>query len=209
MKKSFYPLALSNLLAIFLTITALPASAWSNHALGTWQALSGILAADKVPDVKVESLTSFLQIESHALESVLLEEEQWAKANVPEYPQRPNNLAFRPGSDITQNRLRFIAAIRINPHAKLPLYLQIQPGSDAGGKALLPWYEVTTLQHSMSVVNGQFVSLQENEVVATLDVVASASDEPDYVLDLGRWNNKDNEQSMGEGFGKHQVGSPA
>lgn len=209
MKTSRHSLILSNLLAAMLSIVALPAAAWSNHALGTWQALSGTLASDKTADVRVESLASFLHTEGRALESLLQQEEQWARANVPEYPQRPDNIDYRSTPDAAQNTKKFIAALRINPHAKLPLYLQLQPGADARDKRLLPWSEVTMLQHSMSVINAQFIRLQENETVAALDVVASASDEPDYGLDLGLWNNNPNAQTLGYGFGKQPFGNPA
>lgn len=207
MKTRPYSLVIRHLLALSLMVSALPAAAWSNHALGSWQALSGILATEKTAGVRAESLESFLQAEARSLEQVLQQEEQWAKANVTEYPQQPGHLSFRAGSDARQNRQRLTAALRINPHAKLPLYLQLQPGADINGKTLLSWKEVTTLQHSLPVMNAQFVRLQEGETVAPLDVVASASDEPDYGLDLGLWN--DNVPDLGYGFGKQPFGNPA
>lgn len=209
MKTSTYSFALNNLLGIFLVCVALPAAAWSNHALGTWQALSSVLAPGKTAAVKVESLEHFLQAEGRALESVLQQEEQWARTTVPEYPNRPDKLAYQSGADAVQNKQRFIAAIRINPHARLPLYLQLPPGADGLGKALLPWSAVTTLAHSTSVMKAQFMRLQENETVAALDVVASASDEPDYGLDLGLWNNNADAQALGYAFGQQPFGNPA
>ena len=196
-------------LAFILTFITLPAAAWSNHALGTWQALSKLLAPDRTPDVRVESLASFLIAEGHALESILQQEEQWTRMNVPEYPQRPDNLRYRSSNDAKQNHQRFMAALRINPQAKLALYLQVQPGTNVHGKTLLPWKAVTTLQHSLSVKNGQFLSVQEGQLVTALDVVASASDEPDYGLDLGLWDNNGNAHNLGYHFGKQSFGNPA
>lgn len=190
-----------------LIIFSLPAAAWSNHALGTWQALANLLAPGSIAAVRVESLTSFLNAEGHALESVLQQEENWARINVPEYPSRPDNLRFQSSKNPQQNRLQFLAALRINPQAKLPLYVQMRPGADTQGKTLLPWNEVTTLKYSISVKNGQFLRINEGETIAALDVVASASDEPDYGLDLGLWNN--NAQDLGYGFGKQPFGNPA
>lgn len=209
MNSRLFPAALASLLALCLSGIAGQATAWSNHALGSWQALSGTLASGKTPDVRVESLESFLAAEGPMLASLLLQEEQWARAHVAEYPVRPEALAYHAGTDSRQNRQRFLAALRINPHAKLPLYLQLRPGADVSGKPLLPWSAVTTLQHSASVMNAQFLRLQEADVVAALEVVASASDEPDYGLDLGLWANNPGAQALGYGFGKQPFGNPA
>lgn len=209
MKIHIFPSILVSFFAFTLIVIALPAAAWSNHALGTWQALSSLLAPGRSPDVRAESLSSFLIAEGKALESLLLDEEQWAKINVPQYPQRPSNLIYQSSHDAKQNRQRFMAALRINPNAKLPLYLQVQPGIDVSGKSLFPWEEVTTLKHSLSVMNGQFLQIKEGDMLAALDVVASASDEPDYGLDLGLWNNNPNTQDLGYGFGRQPFGNPA
>ena len=209
MKLSIRTSSLVGFIACTLVIVSLPAAAWSNHALGTWQALSSLLAAGRTPDVRAENLTSFLIAEGHALESLLQQEEKWARINVPEYPQRPDKLSFRSSQDGKQSRQRFLAALRINPKSKLPLYVQVQPGADVSGKAILPWNEVTTLQHSLSVMNGQFLRIQEGAMLTALDVVASASDEPDYGLDLGLWDNNADAQELGYAFGKQAFGNPA
>lgn len=207
MKIRISPSILIGFLASALIIVALPAAAWSNHALGTWQALSSLLAPGRTPEARVESLASFLFAEGQALESLLQQEEQWAIKYVPEYPRRPDNLIYRSSNDGKLNRQRFMAALRINPQAKLPLYVQVQPGVDVSGKTLLHWTEVTTLQHSLSVMNGQFLSVNEGDLLTALDIVASASDEPDYGLDLGLWD--DNGNNLGYNFGKQAFGNPA
>ena len=207
MKFCLPPLLTTGLIASVLILFSLPAVAWSNHALGTWQALSNLLAIGKTEAVRTESLASFLNAEGIFLESLLQQEEKWARINVPEYPQRPDNFSFQSSKDAKQNRQRFLAALRVNPQAKLPLYLQLLPGADTRGKPLLPWHEVTTLKHSLSVKNGQFLSLVEGEMLAPLDVVASASDEPDYGFDLGLWNN--NTPDLGYAFGKQPFGNSA
>ena len=209
MKIRISPSTLIIFLASILIIIALPAAAWSNHALGTWQALSSLLASGRTPEVRAESLSSFLAAQGHILETLMQQEEKWAEENVPEYPQRPDNLRYRFGDDAKQNRQSFLAALRINPKSKLPLYLQLQPGANASGKALLPWNEVTTLQHSLSVKNAQFLKVQEGQMLAALDVVASASDEPDYGLDLGLWDDNDEAHNLGYRFGKQPFGNPA
>ena len=56
--------------------------AWSNHALGTWQALAEALDEKKAPQVRAESLESFLSREAQAIERLLDAEEQWARTYV-------------------------------------------------------------------------------------------------------------------------------
>lgn len=211
MKSMTHSCALARLLAILLGIASIPAMAWSNHALGTWQALEQMLGRDTTTTLQVESLEAFLLAQGPLLENVLQQEEKWAQVQVPEYPPRPAALAYSAaaGADSAQNRRRFLAALRINPQAKLPLYLQLRPGANPAGKPILPWQAVTNLQHSASVMNGQFLRLQEGDQVAVLDVLASASDEPDYGLDLGLWSNNPGGQNLAYGFGAQPFGNPA
>jgi hypothetical protein len=197
--------ALTILLILGLTGIAPPALAWSNHALGTWQALGSSMTGRNSAPVQVETLESFLASEDKALPSLLQQEELWAIENVAEYPARPAALAYRSGG----GRAGFVAALRINPHARLPLYLQVPPGAEVRDKALLSWQEITTLQHANSVINAQFLRLQPGQRVSALDVVASGSDEPDYGLDLGLWSNNGTAHGLAYGFGKEPFGNPA
>lgn len=209
MKSMTHFFTFARLLVLLLAIVSLPAMAWSNHALGTWQALGQMLGEDKIPAAQVESLEAFLLAQGSRLEAVLQQEEKWAQAQIAEYPQRPAALAYSASADGAQNRRRFLAALRINPQAKLPLYLQLRPGAERAGKPLLTWQSVTNLQHSASAMNGQFLRLQEGDQVAALDVLASASDEPDYGLDLGLWANNPGGAELAYGFGVQPFGNPA
>ncbi|TFW05331.1 phospholipase [Oxalobacteraceae bacterium OM1] len=184
------------------------AAAWSNHALGTWQALSVLPEVARATPVPAESLEHFLLAAGPALEQVLANEEAWARANVPQYPARPDALAYRAGGDAATQRARFLAALRINPESKLPLFLQTRPGTEAQGRPALPWTEVTTLRRATSARTILFLQLREGEAVAPLEVVASASDEPDYGLDLGVWEDNDTPYGKVYGFGKQPFGSP-
>lgn len=202
------PLAFARLLALLLSVLALPAMAWSNHALGTWQALDTMLGGAQARQVQVESLEAFLLAQGTRLEAVLQQEEKWAQMQVEQYPPRPAALAYVASADAAQSRRRFLAVLRINPQAKLPLYLQLRPAADPAGKALLPWQAVTNLQHSVPVMHARFLRLQQGDHVAALDVLASASDEPDYGLDLGLWSNNPGGQSLAYGFGAQPFGNP-
>jgi len=192
-----------------LWFAAGPSYSWSNHALGTWQALSVLPEVKSAAPFKVERLETFLAAEGVALEKLLQQEEAWARANVPVYPARPDALTFRSSGAPAEFRQRFISALRINPEIKLNLFLQLRPGEALNGKPGLPWTEVTTLRGETTAREITFRQLAEGDTVSLLDVLATASDEPDYGMDLGLWENNDTAHGKAYGFGKQPFGNPA
>lgn len=197
------------ILAAALVCAAGPAAAWSNHTLGAWPALAAMPEIGKAPAIRVESLDSFLAAEAQGLDPLLRREEAWARAHVPLYPPRPDALAFRTGGTPAELRQRFVAALRINPGMKLDLFIQARPGEKVLGKATLPWTEVTTLRRANTAQQSVFLQLRQGEPVAVLDVVASATDEPDYGMDIGLWDDNGTAYGKVYGFGKQPFGNPA
>ena len=100
------------LIAATAAAFSLQAHAWSNHALGTWQALASVPEVADARPVRVESLEAFLAAEAPALERLLDAEEAWARRNVPHYPPRPDALTFKAGGSAPELRRRFLAALR-------------------------------------------------------------------------------------------------
>jgi hypothetical protein len=182
------------------------AQAWSNHTLGTREALS-VLPAAREP-VTVESLESYLRSQATALEALLDEEERWARRDLPGYPARPEALAFRAGGGAEGMRARFLAALRVNPEARLRLCVQAAPGEPETSAPRLAWSEVTLL-HGGEVTRNTYLALAEGEPVAALEVVATAADEPDYGLDLGLWEDNGTAWGGQYGFGRQPFGNPA
>ena len=140
---------------------------------------------------------------------MLRAEEAWARANVPAYPPRPDALAFRAEVPPAERVARFLAAIRVNPSAKLALYLQLPPGQSPGGRRTLAEADVTVMKTDEAAKLNTFVALQEGELVPAVDVIASASDEPDYGLDFGLWEDNGTAYGRSYGFGKQPFGNPA
>src|SRR3990172_3197944 len=173
------------IVAAALACAASPAAAWSNHTLGARPALEAMPEIKAAPAIKVETLESFLAAEAHGLEQLLQREEAWARAHVPLYPARPEALAFKAGGTQAELRQRFIAALRINPEMKLNLFEQALPGENVSGKATLPWTEITTRRRASTAQEGVFLQLRAGDLVAPLEVIATASDEPDYGMDIG------------------------
>ncbi len=191
-------------------LAAQPAAAWSSHALCTWPALSVLPEVAQRPPVAVESLAAFLAAEAPAVAQVLREEEAWARVRVPNYPPRPDALAFDPqGAAPDELVRRFVAAVRINPQSRLALFMQLAPGQDAAGRTVLDEDAVNPLKTKESSKLSRFVALREGERVAVADVIATASDEPDYGLDIGIWADNGTPHGARYGFGKQPFGNPA
>ena len=186
-----------------------PAGAWSNHALGTWPALAAMPELQAVAPVKVERLETFLAAEASALGELLRSEEQWARQNVPSYPPRPEALAFRAeGASPDELVRRFVAAVRIHPQSRLALFVQLPPGQGASGRATLRESDVTLLKSTESTKFNTFVALREGDLVPVIDVLATATDEPDYGLDIGLWEDNDTAHGKVYGFGRQPFGNP-
>jgi hypothetical protein len=185
------------------------AGAWSNHALGTWPALSAMPELKAIAPVKVERLETFLVAEAAAIGELLRAEEQWARQNVPSYPPRPEALAFRSDRASPDELVRrFVAAVRINPQSRLALFVQLPPGQGASGRTTLRESDVTLLKSTESTKFNTFVAVSEGDLVPAIDVVATATDEPDYGLDIGLWEDNDTAHGKAYGFGRQPFGNP-
>ena len=174
-------------LAIALLLAFLPAAAgaWDAHALLTWAALSDEPAVAGAPAVTVETIEAFLASEGDRLGPLLDAEEAWARAHVPRYPPRPDELRFDPRGEPATARERFLEALRVNPALPLTPHVQQIPGQAAGTRPVLAWSEIGTLPSAPHPGRVAYFRLRPGERVAPLLVIASASDEPDDGLDVG------------------------
>jgi hypothetical protein len=196
-------------LVIAVAVIGHPAGAWSNHALGTWPALAAMPELRAVVPVKAERLETFLAAEAGAVAELLRAEEQWARQNVPSYPPRPVALAFSAERGSPDELLkRFVAAVRIHPQARLALFVQLPPGQGAAGRATWRESDVTLLKSTESTKFNIFVAVGEGEPVPVIDVIASATDEPDYGLDIGLWQDNGTAHGTVYGFGRQPFGNP-
>ncbi|MBV8501918.1 MAG: hypothetical protein JO006_09385 [Paucibacter sp.] len=184
------------------------AHAWSDHSFCTWQALNGM------PELsgrmtQAESLGDYVRARADALPALLEREESWARAELPDYAPRPDALKFQAPARSAPDaawQLAFLRAIRVNEQARLSLFLQRRPGQAIAPVRRLDWQAVSTL-HSGSG-NAQFEKLDAGEAVSAYEVIATASSEPDYGLDLGLWADSGTAQGMATRFGPLPFGNP-
>ena len=181
------------------------AYAWSDHASLLWPLVRDWpeLTEDSVT---AETLDHFLSAEAEVITTVLDDYEQWAESTQPLYPPRPDNLAFatRPERSL---RDRFLAALRINPRLPYRLYRQHMP-SEPMVDAALSWSDLSFLDSGLSHTDVRYIEIEHGELVSPAHILASASDEPDFGMDIGLFNNNGTEFGRDYGFGEQPFGNP-
>jgi hypothetical protein len=198
------------LLTSLFAVVCHPVWAWSNHTLMAYRALEKMPEVAQAAPVAVEPLETFLKAEEKAIERLLGEQETWARANIVSYAPRPDALAFAASAERPDDMRRraFLTALRVSPLSKLALYLQPDPRQPVDPARQIPFGSVNFLPEQAHS-GYRFIGLQPGEMTAPLGVVASASDEPDYGLDINLWEDSPSDWGKAYGFGKLPFGNPA
>lgn len=196
------------LLALFfLSATNLPA--WSEHPLITYPVASSLEEVRDAQPVKAESLEMFVNAEAKRLEIFLAQEEEWARKNLQWYPPLPASLTFKAQGDPKSALMRFCHAVRINCRTGLPLYRQFVSGQGPGAGTKLSAKNISFLQDTSDWDKAVFVSLENGELARSLDILVTASDEPDLLgLDIGLFADSKTEIGKLYGFGDLPFGNP-
>jgi hypothetical protein len=194
-----------------LGFAAADALAWSNHTYAAYRVFEKMPEVAGAAPVMVEPLEAFLKAEEKSVEALLNSQEAWAMTELEVYPPRPAELAFKaqPAASNEQRRLAFLRALRVAPNSRFALYLQVDPwGSAPVAAQLLPHSAFDTLPEQPNSTY-RFVALKAGELVAPLAVLASATDEPDYGLDINLWSDSPSEWGRIYGLGAQPFGNPA
>lgn len=201
------------LAAALLLAASAPAWAWSNHALAAYRAFEVLPEVAQAAPVTAEPLEDFLAAEAPAIARLLPEQDAWARAHIAHYPPLPEALRFDPAvaSQGPQAlRRAFLMALRVSPASRLALYVQPDPWGPEPSAARMPHDEVSALPlREKDGEKHRFVRLEAGEKVAPLTVLASASDEPDYGMDVNLFEDSPSEWGPLYGFGKLPFGNPA
>ena len=187
------------------------ALAWSNHSYAAYRAFEKMPEVANAAMVTVEPLEAFLKAQEKSIEELLLRQEVWAQSQLAVYPARPAALAFKadPSWSDAARRLAFLKALRVAPNSKFALYLQADPwGPQPDAATLLAHASVNTLPEQANSTY-RFVGLKTGDLVAPLAVLSSASDEPDYGLDINLWADSPTDWGKAYGFGALPFGNPA
>lgn len=189
---------------------SLPLWAWSNHTVAAYRAFEKMPEVAQAQAVTAESLESFLRAEEKTLEALLDSQEAWAKSNLEKYPTRPAALEFKADASRSDEarRLAFLKALRVAPNSKFALYIQPDQRSAVVHTKTLAHSAVNTLPEP-KITTHLFIPLAIGEKVSAVEVLASASDEPDYGLDINLWEDSPSDWGKSYGFGKLPFGNPA
>ena len=189
--------------------TSAPACSWSDHATLAWPLMRTMPELLETEPVAAESLVGFLESESDAIAALLEQQESWARSTMPAYAALPEALNFRP--DLRGEKLEqsFLRAIRVNPSRSYRPYAQLfayeQPSA---GETLVPVADLTFLQGTIATNESQYLALSEGELVEPGRVLATASDEPDFGLDIGLFEDNNTPHGALYGFGIQPFGNP-
>jgi hypothetical protein len=189
-----------------VTVTAF---AWGNHRYGTYRAFEAMPEVASAQPVKAEPLVDFLKAQEKGVESLLQQQDQWAKTNLDYYPALPENLVFKadPRRSAAELKTAFLQGLRVSPAAPFALYFQVDPRKERPRAAPLPHASVSTLPPSMGNALS-FFALQPGDGIAPLAVLATASDEPDLGLDIGLFEDSPTPWGKTMGLGKQAFGNP-
>jgi len=202
-----FPLILSWLLCL----AASNALAWSNHTYAAYRAFEKMPEIASASPVAVEPLEAFLKDQEKSLETLLASQETWAQSHLEFYPPRPAKLAFKanPAQTDEARRLAFLMALRVAPNSRFALYLQPDPWGPAPDPTRLIGHSAVDTLPEQANSTLRFVSLRAGDAVAPLAVIASATDEPDYGLDINLWSDSPSEWGKIYGFEALPFGNPA
>lgn len=166
--------------------------AWDSHYLITYGALKNKVSHELT--IPAEPIEDFLKAEQEGLAQVLTRHEEWSKGNIQYYHPTPAYLYWQNQNQATPLALRFAQAIRINPLMTFPLFIQYPADESksqfdkavAFEKIVLPEILTST---SLHIPYPPFKEVAPRALLSPLEILATASDEPDYGMDINLWED--------------------
>lgn len=210
MKLNYLKLLFVMAIILFQSGVPLPqsVSAWTEQPLISYKVLQALPEVKDAGPVVVEDLAMFLAGDEKGLADVLRHEEEWARQNLSYYMPLPDTLTFQATGNTEDIVKRFCHAIRVNPGFYFSLYIQLVPGQDIGARTIITPAEITFLKDVSDWKDTQFVKLMAGESVSPLDVVVTGTEEPDFGLDVGLYEDNGTEFGKIYGFGRQPFGNP-
>jgi len=183
---------------------------WGDHRYATYRAFEQMPEVAQAQAVKVEPLSAFLKAEEKSVESLLNQQDNWAKTHLDFYPQLPADLAFKadPARTDEARQKAFLMGLRMAPDARMALYYQVDLRKERPAVMPLPHSAVNTLPVTPNTALSYF-PLKAGDMVAPLTVLATASDEPDCGLDINLWEDSPSPWGKQMGFGPLPFGNPS
>ncbi len=182
---------------------------WSEHGMGTYPALEVLKEMENLPDAETEELADFLWQEKEKIQKFLDGEEKWLEKNIPKYPPLPAEMHFD-ASRVTKENIveNFFHALRINPGIKVLYYVYIPPGKTTSYVEKISGREVSIFPDSDNLDINNYYKIKIGQKVKPMEILATASDEPDYGHDIGIWEDNGTAYGIAYKLGKQPFGDP-
>ena len=210
MKRVTYPSfpRRANTLLVTLAVSILFQSAawgWSDHSSLVWPLLR---EQPQLVEQRVvaEPLADFVRAERVGIAKTLAQVEAWAVDTIEHYPPTPEGLLWQAENEPTVDR--FLAAIRVNPLLPYGLFVDVSPERVAPDGDALDWSDLSFLSGGSAQAPARYWPLQAGQPVSIAEVVSGASDEPDFGMDIGLFEDNGTEFGERYGFGKQPFGNP-
>jgi hypothetical protein len=191
-------------LLIAFAAAALGLSGWDNHETITRIAIAPLGLESVMTEAK--GIEAFLETNKERLAAFLEALESRLREGLPYYPPRPDTLALDQGASGEALKASFLRALRMNPTLALPLYVELPPGVPHTDRPGLPTSAVDRFEWDFP--NPPYESLAPGEAVSAMEVLTTASDEPDLSMDLGLFSDNDSPWGKEYGFGEQPYGNP-
>lgn len=189
-----------------LSVATSGIKAWTNHYLLNQAALAALPEISRAPQVKVEALEEFLLKEQTGLTLLMAQSEAEARIAEAKPAPQPEALAFK-GGDARSIRRNFLRALRLNPEIPLGYYLQQLPGKPLRGKKAAPAAVSIFAEKDLNDIY-RFYEMRPGETASALDILATASDEPDFGHDIFLFADNGSNFGREYGFGEQSFGDP-
>lgn len=200
---------LVGLITTLLMLQSTVVHAWSDHASLAWPLLRVMPEVQNAEPLRVETLNEFVVAERTAIAELLAQHEDWALQNLEHYAALPTELVFDPAAADADLEIAFLNAIRINPTRSYQPYRQLMSFEPkTAQETLIAVSELTFLQGTIASNDSRYVSLASGDFVSAAAVVSTASDEPDFGLDIGLYADNGTEHGKRYGFGNQPFGNP-
>ena len=200
---------LVGLITTLLMLQSTIVHAWSDHASLAWPLLRVMPEVQNAEPLRVETLNEFVVAERTAIAELLAQHEDWALQNLEHYAALPTELIFDPAAADADLEIAFLNAIRINPTRSYQPYRQLMSFEPkTAQETLIAVSELTFLQGTIASNDSRYVSLASGDFVSAAAVVSTASDEPDFGLDIGLYADNGTEHGKRYGFGNQPFGNP-
>ena len=199
---------LNSFIVVLLISCCHTAIAWEHHPLLTAPVMEVFAENTPLTPATVIELQEFLSAVEGPLAVFLAEEEDWAQENLAWYVPCPEELDFVATGNPDDIVQRFFHAIRINPNTKTPLYYATLSGSAIDDVTLLSPQEVSLFPETVALTSFDFVPVPSGSVINAVDIIATASNEPDFGMDTGLFENNNSDFGQIYGFGSQAFGNP-